>query len=271
MAENKIALFDPASDPSLISKQDVLKMYNISYGTLYRWKRMGLLPGEWFIKKTVFTGQETFLPRELVIERINLILKEQSNGKSLDEIYAAITNESVEKKVLIVTTKLGSARFFTDDIIKISFEAGNKTEDITNSVIALFGDDAVNGQNAANGQVAANGQNAANVQKEETRGADAEIEAGSETKDETAAENAPTAAESVPTAAESAPVSEPIEAAAGAAEDKPREMPHVKPGISDSETADKIIAAVLDSVEYELRSLGININLSDRVRRTTNE
>ncbi|MCD8311558.1 MAG: YhbD family protein, partial [Firmicutes bacterium] len=132
MAENKIALFDPASDPSLISKQDVLKMYNISYGTLYRWKRMGLLPGEWFIKKTVFTGQETFLPRELVIERINLILKEQSKGKSLDEIYAAITNESVEKKVLIVTTKLGSARFFTDDIIKISFEAGNQAEDITN-------------------------------------------------------------------------------------------------------------------------------------------
>ncbi|MCD7943977.1 MAG: YhbD family protein [Clostridia bacterium] len=257
MAENKIALFDPASDPSLISKQDVLKMYNISYGTLYRWKRMGLLPGEWFIKKTVFTGQETFLPRELVIERINLILKEQSKGKSLDEIYAAITNESVEKKVLIVTTKLGSARFFTDDIIKISFEAGNQTEDITNSVIALFGDNAVNEQNAVNGQAAVNGQVAVNVQKEETRGADAEIEAGTEAKNVTAAE--------------SAPASEPIEAAAGAAEDKPREMPHIKPGISDSETADKIIAAVLDSVEYELRSLGININLSDRIRRTQNE
>ncbi|MCD8056329.1 MAG: YhbD family protein [Clostridiales bacterium] len=253
MAENKIALFDPASDPSLISKQDVLKMYNISYGTLYRWKRMGLLPGEWFIKKTVFTGQETFLPRELVIERINLILKEQSKGKSLDEIYAAITNESVEKKVLIVTTKLGSARFFTDDIIKISFEAGNQTEDITNSVIALFGDDAINGQ------AAVNGQNAVNGQKEETPGADAENKAGSETKDETAAKDAPMA--------ESAPAAEET----GAAEEKPREMPHIKPGISDSETADKIIAAVLDSVEYELRSLGININLSDRVRRTTNE
>ncbi|MCD7747179.1 MAG: YhbD family protein [Firmicutes bacterium] len=251
MAENKTALFDPASDPSLISKQDVLKMYNISYGTLYRWKRMGLLPGEWFIKKTVFTGQETFLPRELVIERINLILKEQSKGKSLDEIYAAITNESVEKKVLIVTTKLGSARFFTDDIIKISFEAGNQTEDITNSFIALLGDDAVNGQAAVS------------VHKEETLGADAEIKAGNETKDETAAKDAPTA--------ESAPANEPIEAATGVAEDKPREMPHVKPGISDSETADKIIAAVLDSVEYELRSLGININLSDRVRRTQNE
>ncbi|MCD8002389.1 MAG: YhbD family protein [Clostridia bacterium] len=259
MAENKIALFDPASDPSLISKQDVLKMYNISYGTLYRWKRMGLLPGEWFIKKTVFTGQETFLPRELVIERINLILKEQSKGKSLDEIYAAITNESVEKKVLIVTTKLGSARFFTDDIIKISFEAGNQTEDITNSVIALFGDDAANGQAAANEQNAVNGQAAVNGQKEETRGADAEIEAGSETKDEAAAKSAPTAAESAPAAA------------TGTAEDNPRDMPHIKPGISDSETADKIIAAVLDSVEYELRSLGININLSDRVRRTQNE
>lgn len=261
MAENKSGLFDPASDPSLISKQDVLKMYNISYGTLYRWKRMGLLPGEWFIKKTVFTGQETFLPRELVIERINLILKGQSKGKSLDEIYAAISDESVEKKVLIVTTKLGSARFFTDDIIKISFEAGNQTEDITKGVVALFGGNAINGHDAVT------------AQKEETPGADAKAEASTEAKDETAAKDAPTASESAPAEAKDAPTAEssPSEAATGTAEDKPREMPHIKPGISDSETADKIIAAVVDSVEYELRSLGININLSDRVRRTQNE
>ena len=35
----------------LISKKDLLQKYDISYGALYRWKRKGLIPDEWFIKK----------------------------------------------------------------------------------------------------------------------------------------------------------------------------------------------------------------------------
>ena len=36
----------------LISKKNLLEKYNLSYGALYRWKRKGLIPDEWFIKKS---------------------------------------------------------------------------------------------------------------------------------------------------------------------------------------------------------------------------
>ena len=58
----------------MISKKDLLKEMNISYGQLYRWKREGLIPDEWFIKQSVSTGQETFFKRELIIPRIKAIL-----------------------------------------------------------------------------------------------------------------------------------------------------------------------------------------------------
>lgn len=69
----------------LISKKDLLERTNISYGQLYRWKRKNIIPEEWFIKKSTFTGQETFLPKEKVLERINLILS-MKDEKSLDEL-----------------------------------------------------------------------------------------------------------------------------------------------------------------------------------------
>ena len=60
-------------EQELISKKDLLLRYEISYGALYRWKRKGLIPEEWFIKKATSTGQETFFPAKLVCERIELI------------------------------------------------------------------------------------------------------------------------------------------------------------------------------------------------------
>ncbi|MBP3266626.1 MAG: DUF4004 family protein, partial [Clostridiales bacterium] len=38
-------------EEQLISKQELLKVTHISYGTLYRWKRLGLIPESWFIHK----------------------------------------------------------------------------------------------------------------------------------------------------------------------------------------------------------------------------
>ena len=58
----------------MISKKDLLKEMNISYGQLYRWKREGLIPDEWFIKQSVSTGQETYFQRMLIIPRIKQIL-----------------------------------------------------------------------------------------------------------------------------------------------------------------------------------------------------
>lgn len=72
-------------EESLISKKKLLQLTNISYGQLYRWKRKNLIPEEWFIKKSVSTGQETFFPRKEILERIERIL-ELKDTVSLDEL-----------------------------------------------------------------------------------------------------------------------------------------------------------------------------------------
>ena len=59
----------------MISKKDLLKKMDISYGQLYRWKREGLIPDEWFIKQSVSTGQETYFKETLIIPRIEKILE----------------------------------------------------------------------------------------------------------------------------------------------------------------------------------------------------
>lgn len=69
----------------LISKKDLLDLAGISYGQLYRWKRKDLIPEEWFIRKSTFTGQETFFPKEKILKRINKIQMMKEN-LSLDEL-----------------------------------------------------------------------------------------------------------------------------------------------------------------------------------------
>lgn len=70
---------------NLISKKELLELTGISYGQLYRWKRKDLIPEEWFIKKSAFTGQETYFPRDKILDRIDKIVN-MKDGLSLDEI-----------------------------------------------------------------------------------------------------------------------------------------------------------------------------------------
>jgi len=69
----------------LISKKDLLDLTGISYGQLYRWKRKALIPEDWFIRKSTFTGQETFFPRDKILSRIDKI-KDMKEDASLDEL-----------------------------------------------------------------------------------------------------------------------------------------------------------------------------------------
>ncbi|WP_256759712.1 YhbD family protein [Cohnella sp. WQ 127256] len=69
----------------LISKKDLLDEKGISYGQLYRWKRKQLIPEEWFIRKSTFTGQETFFPKDLMLARIDKIMN-MKDDLSLDEL-----------------------------------------------------------------------------------------------------------------------------------------------------------------------------------------
>ena len=72
-------------EEELISKKELLELTGISYGQLYRWKRKNLVPEEWFIRKSAFTGQETFFPKEQILARIDKILN-MKDDLSLDEL-----------------------------------------------------------------------------------------------------------------------------------------------------------------------------------------
>lgn len=82
----------------LISKKELLEFMRISYGQLYRWKRKDLIPEEWFIKKSVSTGQETFFPKEKIIERINKII-EMKDEASLDDLAYIFSNNIKDIKI----------------------------------------------------------------------------------------------------------------------------------------------------------------------------
>jgi hypothetical protein len=72
-------------EQNLISKKDLLELTGISYGQLYRWKRKNLIPEDWFIKKSSFTGQETFFPKEQILARIDKIIN-MKEDLSLDDL-----------------------------------------------------------------------------------------------------------------------------------------------------------------------------------------
>jgi hypothetical protein len=91
-------------DENLISKKELLEITGISYGALYRWKRKNLIPEEWFIRKSTFTGQETFFLRDKILDRIAKI-QEMKEDLSLDDLAGifspSLTSKSLSKDELI--------------------------------------------------------------------------------------------------------------------------------------------------------------------------
>lgn len=81
----------------MISKKELLQITKISYGQLYRWKREGLIPDEWFIKQSVASGQETYFYKEQIIPRIEAILS-LKDRYSHDEIKQFLNPNAKERK-----------------------------------------------------------------------------------------------------------------------------------------------------------------------------
>ncbi len=80
-------------DEELISKKELLELTGISYGQLYRWKRKGLIPEDWFIRKSTYTGQETFFPRSQMLTRVTRILNMKEDA-SLDDLADVFSPET---------------------------------------------------------------------------------------------------------------------------------------------------------------------------------
>ena len=93
-----------------ISKKELLAQTGISYGQLYRWKREGLIPEEWFIKQSAFTGQETFFPKDQIMERVAFILREK-DSHSLEELAGMLAADDGDLR--ISAAELENMRLFS--------------------------------------------------------------------------------------------------------------------------------------------------------------
>jgi len=110
-------------DEHLISKKDVLEKMGISYGQLYRWKRKGLIPEIWFIRRSTFTGQETFFPEDKIVERIGRI-KDMKGEHALDDL-ADVISEHVNVKLQVAFGKLKDLEWFDEELIRSSGIVGD--------------------------------------------------------------------------------------------------------------------------------------------------
>ena len=129
-------------EQALISKKELLQRYGISYGALYRWKRKGLIPEEWFMKKSAVTGQETFFPEELICQRIELI-QSQKDDLSLDDLAKQLREES-PRQVLTLKTVFGERSILLEEIQGMYFSNGkDEQRDILQAFLELCHQDSV--------------------------------------------------------------------------------------------------------------------------------
>jgi len=124
-------------EDDLISKKDLLELTNISYGQLYRWKRKGLIPEDWFIKKSSFTGQETFFPKNKILSRIDKI-KNMKEDISLDDL-ADVFSPTLDK-ISLNTDEMIKRNIVTGEVLKMYLDFKGSVEvldfnDILNTFI----------------------------------------------------------------------------------------------------------------------------------------
>ena len=117
------------TEEDLISKRELLEKYGISYGALYRWKRMGLIPEDWFLRRATPTGQETFFHRGQICPRVELI---RARGEiSLESLAEELNGREVKKprRRLVVTDRFSAKSFWLDELTAVSVEDGEQTTD----------------------------------------------------------------------------------------------------------------------------------------------
>ncbi len=125
------------TDKELISKKELLARYGISYGALYRWKRKGLIPEDWFIKKSTVTGQETFFPANLVCQRVELILG-QKDDVLLDDLADKLNEEEKSNTSIVLQTVFGDKNIRVDDIKRIYLDVSGERVDVTEEIQELI-------------------------------------------------------------------------------------------------------------------------------------
>ena len=116
-------------EEELISKKELLNKYGISYGALYRWKRMGLIPEDWFLRRSTSTGQETFFYRQQICPRMELIL---SRSDSLDRLAQELHQVQEERPVrrLVVEDRYSTRSFRMEELQHVKVTEGEREVDL---------------------------------------------------------------------------------------------------------------------------------------------
>ncbi|MDR4434505.1 DUF4004 family protein [Bacillus tequilensis] len=122
-------------DEQLISKKELLERTSISYGQLYRWKRKNLIPEEWFIRKSTFTGQETFFPREDMLKRISMIQKMKEN-LSLDEMREMLSPKMTD--VSMTADELLQKGLISRPVLDVFSEGGGNSVFSSRDLLSLY-------------------------------------------------------------------------------------------------------------------------------------
>ena len=119
-------------DEDLISKKELLERYGISYGALYRWKRMGLIPESWFLRRSTPSGQETYFHTTPLYSLVERIL-ESKERVSLEELAAELAGQkqaSAARRTLVLETKYGSKTYSLDELLHLYLTEGEHKTDI---------------------------------------------------------------------------------------------------------------------------------------------
>ena len=119
-------------EEDLISKKELLEQYRISYGALYRWKRMGLIPESWFLRRSAPTGQETYFRRAQICPRIEQILREKERV-SLEQLAAELAGQQQAAgtgRTLILETKYGTKEYPLEQLLHVYLKDAQQTADV---------------------------------------------------------------------------------------------------------------------------------------------
>ena len=119
-------------EEDLISKKELLEQYQISYGALYRWKRMGLIPEAWFLRRSAPTGQETYFRRAQICPRIEQILREKERV-SLEQLAAELAGQQQTAgagRMLILETKYGKKEYPLEELLHVYVKDAQQTADV---------------------------------------------------------------------------------------------------------------------------------------------
>lgn len=123
----------------LISKKELLDMYGISYGALYRWKRMGLIPEDWFLRRSAPTGQETFFRREQILPRMELILERKA---SLEELARELNHRPAAapapKPALLIQDAYGLHRYPLEALDSVRLVSGDRQTELLEELKGVY-------------------------------------------------------------------------------------------------------------------------------------